>query len=72
MEHMLWIGESTISRDKVKTLKQVISEFSKIKIGDIKRVAKQLFNKNKYNLSVVGPIDRNQSERIEKLFGISK
>ncbi|MDP8211975.1 MAG: pitrilysin family protein [Candidatus Zapsychrus exili] len=70
MDNMLWLGESVIARDKIKTIKMLISEFDKIKIGDIKRVAKNILDKNKYNLAIVGPVTEKQEKSLNKLLSI--
>ncbi len=68
MEHMLWIGDSLISRDKVKTLKHVVKEFKKIKKEDMKRVAKDILDPKQFNLALVGPITNQQEKELQSLF----
>ncbi|MBP9853634.1 MAG: insulinase family protein [Candidatus Omnitrophica bacterium] len=70
MEHMLWIGESMLSRNKGKTLEQVMSELNKIKISDVERVAQDILQESRYNLALVGPISPEQSKKIETILNI--
>jgi len=56
MEHMLWIGESTVTLDKTNTLQQVIKDVNKVKREDLKYVAQQIFQEKKINLAVIGPV----------------
>ena len=67
MEHMLWIGDTVISRNKTKTLKSLIADFQKIKREDIRRVAKEILKAQRYNLAVVGPLTDKQKEELPKL-----
>lgn len=68
MEHMLWIGETIISRDKIKTLAHVIKEFNKITLQDIQRVAREVLDKNRFHLAIVGPLTEQQEHQINILF----
>lgn len=64
MEHMLWIGETLISKDKVKTLKSLIADFRKTTQEDIRRVARDVLKENRYNLAVVGPLSAQQEKEL--------
>ncbi len=67
MDQMLWIGESTLSLDKIFSLKQVIQEVDKVKVRDIKEAANLIFNKNGLNLAFIGPL-KDSEEQIKKEF----
>ena len=67
MEHMLWLGESVISKNETKTIQDVITEFDKIKRDDIKRVAGEILNPERFNLSVVGPLSSRQEKEMNHL-----
>lgn len=68
MDHMLWIGEDLVSRNKNKTLKDIIREFESITPKDIKRVAQEAFHPNRYNIAVVGPLNKAQEAEIQDLY----
>ena len=70
LDHMLWIGESTISRDKIMTLEALVQETKKIRLADIKRVANELIKEQQFNLSIVGPLTAGQEKDINRLLGI--
>ncbi|MBI5150848.1 MAG: insulinase family protein [Candidatus Omnitrophica bacterium] len=70
MEHMLWIGETTISHNKTKTLKSLIKDYERVTRADIQRVAKDVFRDGRYNLSVVGPLTNEQEKQIPLLLGV--
>lgn len=69
MEHMLWIGESLIAKNECKTLKQVVNSYEKITRQDLKRVAGEILNRNKYKLAVVGPITDQQEKELTLIMG---
>ena len=70
MEHMLWVGEGIITKNKVKTRKSVLKELNKIKPADMKRIAKAILNAKRYNLAVIGPVTDQQETQISKLLGV--
>jgi len=69
LDHMLWIGESTICCNKTRKLQDIIKEVDKIKIGEVKRLAGQIFNEKRYNLAVVGPMVDSQEKELRSLMG---
>jgi len=60
LDHMLWIGESTATLDKVYSLEDIISEVKKIKREDIQQVARYIFQEKKLNLALIGPLKDSQ------------
>jgi len=70
MEHMIWIGESIISHNRFRTLKEVMEGVHKITPGDIRRIARQILNEAKYNLAIVGPITGTQEKELCRLLGV--
>ncbi len=71
LDHMLWIGESVISKNKVKTRQSIIKEFGKIKKEDVQRVAQEILKENRFNLSVVGPLTEDHKTRLRQLLGVA-
>ncbi|MFH0790924.1 MAG: pitrilysin family protein [Candidatus Omnitrophota bacterium] len=62
MDNMLWIGESTVTLDKTYSLKEIIEEVNSVERGDIKNMARYIFQQNNINLAVIGPV--NDKEEI--------
>ena len=69
LEHMLWIGESTISLDRIKTFKEVAALIKKVKKEDLRRVATDLIKDNRLNLALVGPLTDVQEKQLSALMG---
>ncbi len=67
MDHMLWIGETVISRDRVRSPEDVVREIKKVKSTDIQRIARLVFNPRRLNLSVVGPLTDSQEQELRRL-----
>ncbi len=67
MDHMLWIGETVISRDRVRSPEEVVREIKKVKSTDIQRIARALFDPRRLNLSVVGPLTDSQEQELRRL-----
>jgi len=70
MDHMLWIGENMIAKNKLETVKEVIRRFEKIKIADIQRVATEILDRRRYNLAVVGPLKEAQEKQLKQMMGV--
>lgn len=71
LDHMLWIGESVLMRDRIRTLDEIIKLVKKVKREDIRRVANGILRENRFNLAVVGPMDKSQDTALKDLMGIS-
>jgi len=71
LDHMFWVGESTVTLDRVRTIEDIMKEVRKITMADVKRVGNLVLNENKYNLSVVGPLTEAQEKKIIHLLGAS-
>ena len=70
MEHMLWLGESVISKNKIESLKDIISQFERIQRSDVKRVACGILEQNRYKMALVGPLSDDQKRELHHLLGI--
>jgi len=62
LDHMLWIGESTIALDKTYTLDNIIEEINKVKRQDLMRLARQVFRKSGLNLALIGPLKNKEKK----------
>lgn len=68
LDQMSWIGESAASLDKIFSLEQVVSQMGKVKIEDVREAAQQIFNKNRLNLALIGPLKGRQENLEQCLF----
>ena len=62
LDHMLWIGESTVTLDRTFTLPEIIKEVNKIKREDIREVARYIFKEKSLNLALIGPLNDRKQE----------
>ncbi|MBM3243266.1 MAG: insulinase family protein [Candidatus Omnitrophica bacterium] len=67
MEHMLWIGETTATLNKVYSLEDIVSEVNRVKRKDLLKVAQIIFNENNLSLSLIGPDNLNEDVIRRKL-----
>ncbi|MFH0913210.1 MAG: pitrilysin family protein [Candidatus Omnitrophota bacterium] len=67
LDHMLWIGESTATLDKVYSLSDIIDEVKNIKRRDIQEVARYLFGEKKINLALIGPLKDSEEAIYDNL-----
>jgi len=66
-DHMLWIGESTVSLDKTYTLDEIIKEVNLVKRQDIRRVAQDIFREKNLNLALIGPLNGQEDNLCTRL-----
>jgi len=71
LEHMAWIGESTMALDKTYTFNQIVKEVKKIKADDLLRLTNSLFRNDRMNLAVVGPNAQKEKDKIQDLFSLN-
>jgi predicted Zn-dependent peptidase len=64
MEHMMWIGESTIERDRVRTLGEVVARVNALTPEDIRRVAGDILKEPRLNMAVVGNLTDEQEKNL--------
>ncbi|PIY96967.1 MAG: hypothetical protein COY66_02235 [Candidatus Kerfeldbacteria bacterium CG_4_10_14_0_8_um_filter_42_10] len=55
-----WYGIQQLLTGKTLTLEQKLRKIQKVKIGDIQRVAKDIFQTSKINLALIGPFTAKQ------------
>lgn len=67
MDHMLWIGESTLVKDRMITLDEIIKKIETITRDDISRVAQEILSPKRFNLAVVGPLTTVQEKELNEL-----
>ena len=70
MEEMLYMGEQTISLDKVKTQEEIIRELNRVKIEDLMRVSGDIFTDKKINLALIGPVSDRDKRKIIKALSL--
>lgn len=64
LDHMFWIGESMITCDRIRTVREVVQQVEKVTWQDIKRIAAQVIKRDQLNLSIVGPLTSEQEKKI--------
>ncbi len=67
IEHMFWIGETSIARSRLMTFDQVAADARRVTREDLRRVARRLFRRQRINVSVVGNVDRRHREQLAAL-----
>jgi predicted Zn-dependent peptidase len=67
-EVAMFLINQEISRNKIMTIQEIFSFIDKVTVGDILRVAKDIFDNKKLNLAVIGP--HKDQGKLKKLLGI--
>ena len=66
LDHMLWIGESTLSLDKTVLLEEVIRKIDAVSAQDIRAVARGIFRRGSARMAVIGPV-KGREKKIREL-----
>jgi predicted Zn-dependent peptidase len=56
LEHMVWIGETTLMLDKTFFISDIIAEVRRVDRADIRQAAREIFSAKNINLSLIGPL----------------
>ena len=67
LDHMLWIGESQATIDKIYLLKDIIKEVNQLKRQDIRETAQRVFKKENLNLALIGPLKEAEGSIYKEL-----
>lgn len=67
MEHMMWMGESMIERDRIRTLGEVVYRVNGVTPDDIRRVAADILKEKRLNLAVVGALTDEHEKGLRAL-----
>ena len=70
LDHMLWIGESTATLDKIYTLADIIREVGRVRREDVRSVAKDVLKEESLNLALIGPL-KDKQEKIRRQLKLS-
>ena len=62
LEHMLWIGDSAVSLDRIFSLTEVTKEINQINREQIRSLSQQIFEVKRRNLAVIGPLKEKQED----------
>jgi predicted Zn-dependent peptidase len=66
-EHMFWLGETAATHSRLQTFEEVAKEVQQVRREDLRRVARRFFQPQRFNLSVVGPLDRSVQTHLQAL-----
>ena len=67
LEHMLWLGESVTSLDRIFKLDEVTKRINQIRPETLKALAANIFRAQDRNLAIIGPLRAREEEIYECL-----
>jgi predicted Zn-dependent peptidase len=67
LSRAFWIGNRILFYGKPITFNEIKEKIEEVKKEDIQKVARDIFNKNKINLSIVGPFKEKDKEKYNYL-----
>jgi len=70
MDHMLWVGDTTLSLDRIENYASVSRQVNKVSLEDIRTVARDIFREGNLNVAMIGPL-KDRYEEIKNLLHIA-
>jgi predicted Zn-dependent peptidase len=67
MEHMLWIGEQTVTVGRASDARSVIQGLAKVTAEQVREAARRLFSGRRTFLAVIGPAPQQEAEALRGL-----
>ena len=67
MEHMLWLGESEISRGRLQTIQDVLRHFEKVTPVDVLSAANDILTVEHFSLAAIGPMEDQLQKQIRSV-----
>ena len=67
MEHMLWMGEQTVTVGRVAHPHDVIEALERVTPQQVQRAARVLFSPQQLSLAVIGPVPEHQTDALREL-----
>ena len=66
LEHMLWLGDFSVSLNKLPNVEDVIQKVEDVTADDIMRVSRNIFNASGLNVAMIGSLNDKEQKEIEK------
>lgn len=67
LDHLLWVGEKVLYLEDVPDREEITREIEKVKVEDIQKVAREIFDTAHLNLTLIGPLKGKEQEQIKRL-----
>lgn len=72
LDHLLWVGERALDQSQLPDREKIFNHIESVTATDIKKVARNLFQTKKLNLTLIGPISEKDQNQIRKNFKLRK
>jgi predicted Zn-dependent peptidase len=66
LDHMLWLADTLMAKNRLETLKDIVREVARVTPADIRRVARQILDPQKFSLAIVGPLSDEQEKELRQ------
>ena len=67
LDHLLWVGEKALYGEEVPDREEITRQIERVKVEDIQKVAREIFDTAHLNLTLIGPLKEKEQEKIKRL-----
>lgn len=67
LSRAFWLGNRILLYGRPSTFNEIKEKIEEVKVKDVQRMAKNIFTKDKINLSIVGPFKEKDKEEYNSL-----
>lgn len=66
LDHLFWVGEKILYLEKVPSREEIRREIEKVTPADLQKIARQIFQRRRLNLALIGPLKAKEQEEVRR------
>jgi len=66
LDHLLWVGEKVLYLEGIPDRRKITRAIQAVTAEEIQKVARQIFQTSRLNLSLIGPLKEKEQEKIKR------
>lgn len=68
LDHLLWMGEKVLYLEDIPSREEITRRIQRVTAGDVRQVAREIFQTARANLALIGPMKGKEQERLKRAF----
>ncbi len=67
LDHLLWVGEKMLYSQDLPERQKIIQMIQKVSAQDVRQIARDIFQTQRFNMALIGPLKEKEQERIRQI-----